>query len=315
MRCAATAKLLFDCSAHLVLSIGLLHSPSPFSKTHLQAAVHDRASFDAARSAEHKEQWAESASLAPASGGVQRAVQSERSTCLIGSLLHLQCSKHRKPQSSRRRWLVLLQQALDLPSAASSAPFSPCKASGKLPRSCGAARHHATCQALSATPPLNKAVSHQSCAQPRCIEAFFRAGTSCKARTQASLSQSVPCRARKQTEFEKRKAAFAKLIGLLMSMMKRRALYDVLPLDPTAWPVLLAAHREELRTTMAEQAALNRVDLSTMEPPGAQVGRYSAAMCLEAVQPLCHGQDIALQCGRGRKSQQEALIVLKVAHC
>ena len=54
----------------------------------------------------------------------------------------------------------------------------------------------------------------------------------------------MSCRARKQTEFEKRKAAFAKLIGLLMSMMKRRALYDVLPLDPTAWPVLLAAHLE-----------------------------------------------------------------------
>lgn len=91
--------------------------------------------------------------------------------------------------------------------------------------------------------------------------------------------QSVPCRARKQTEFEKRKAAFAKLIGLLMSMMKRRALYDVLPLDPTAWPVLLAAHREELRATMAEQAALNKVDLSTMEPPGAQVGTCAWRPC------------------------------------
>ena len=78
------------------------------------------------------------------------------------------------------------------------------------------------------------------------------------------------CRARKQTEFEKRKAAFAKLLGLLLSMMKRRALYDVLPLDPTAWPVLLAAHREELRNTMAEQAAVNKVDLSTMQAPGAQ---------------------------------------------
>ena len=78
-------------------------------------------------------------------------------------------------------------------------------------------------------------------------------------------------RARKQTEFEKRKAAFAKLLGLLLSMMKRRALYDVLPLDPTAWPVLLAAHREELRTTMVEQAAVNKVDLSTMQAPGAQV--------------------------------------------
>ena len=90
----------------------------------------------------------------------------------------------------------------------------------------------------------------------------------------------MPCRARKQTEFEKRKAAFAKLIGLLMSMMKRRALYDVLPLDPTAWPVLLAAHREELRATMAEQAALHRVDLSTMDAPGAQVSRHSAAVSL-----------------------------------
>ena len=78
-------------------------------------------------------------------------------------------------------------------------------------------------------------------------------------------------RARKQTEFEKRKAAFAKLLGLLLSMMKRRALYDVLPLDPTAWPVLLAAHREELRATMAEQAATNKVDLSAMKAPGAQV--------------------------------------------
>ncbi len=79
------------------------------------------------------------------------------------------------------------------------------------------------------------------------------------------------CRARKQTEFEKRKAAFAKLLGLLLSMMKRRALYDVIPLDPTAWPVLLAAHREELRTTMAEQAVTNKVDLSAMQAPGAQV--------------------------------------------
>ena len=118
----------------------------------------------------------------------------------------------------------------------------------------------------------------------------------------------MSCRARKQTEFEKRKAAFAKLIGLLMSMMKRRALYDVLPLDPTAWPVLLAAHREELRVTMAEQAALNRVDLSTMDAPGAQVGRYSAAMCLEAGQPLCHGQDIALQQWNNLESQQDKLI-------
>jgi hypothetical protein len=54
-------------------------------------------------------------------------------------------------------------------------------------------------------------------------------------------------------------------------MMRRRALHEVLPLDPTAWPVLLAAHREELRTTMAEQAATHRVDLSTMKAPGAQV--------------------------------------------
>ena len=78
-------------------------------------------------------------------------------------------------------------------------------------------------------------------------------------------------RARKQTEFEKRKAAFAKLLALLMSMMRRRALHEVLPLDPTAWPVLLAAHREELRSTMAEQAAAHRVDLSTMKAPGAKV--------------------------------------------
>ena len=112
----------------------------------------------------------------------------------------------------------------------------------------------------------------------------------CRLHAQVLLLRGAPCRARKQTEFEKRKAAFAKLVGLLMSMMKRRALYDVLPLDPTAWPVLLAAHREELRTTMAEQAALNRVDLSTMDAPGAQVGRHSAAVCLSALQLLHRGK-------------------------
>ena len=133
----------------------------------------------------------------------------------------------------------------------------------------------------SATP--QQSCLTQSYVPPRCREALFREGKGCKAQAQASLLQMVPCRARKQTEFEKRKAAFAKLVGLLMSMMKRRALYDVLPLDPTAWPVLLAAHREELRTTMAEQAALNRVDLSTMDAPGAQVGRHSAAVCMVAL--------------------------------
>ncbi len=93
-----------------------------------------------------------------------------------------------------------------------------------------------------------------------------------------------PCRARKQTEFEKRKAAFAKLIGLVMSMMKRRPLYEVLPLDPTAWPVLLAAHREELRHTMAEQAALNKVDLSTMKAPGAKASTLHEPIVLTASQ-------------------------------
>ena len=64
-------------------------------------------------------------------------------------------------------------------------------------------------------------------------------------------------------------------------MMKRRALYDVLPLDPTAWPVLLAAHREELRNTMAEQAVANKVDLSAMQAPGAQVtpSHKACGMC------------------------------------
>ena len=64
------------------------------------------------------------------------------------------------------------------------------------------------------------------------------------------------------------------------------------PLDPTAWPVLLAAHREELRTTMAEQAAVNRVDLSMMEAPGAQVGRPPAALCPETVQLLYNGKTL-----------------------
>ena len=92
-----------------------------------------------------------------------------------------------------------------------------------------------------------------------------------------------------------------------MSMMKRRALYDVLPLDPTAWPVLLAAHREELRATMAEQAALNRVDLSTMDAPAAQVSRHSAAVCLEAVQLLSRRQD-----GRGTaETPAKGLIAFK----
>lgn len=61
-------------------------------------------------------------------------------------------------------------------------------------------------------------------------------------------------------------------------MMKRRALYDVLPLDPTAWPVLLAAHREELRNTMAAQAVANKVDLSAMQAPGAQVTPSSQSL-------------------------------------
>ena len=184
-----------------------------------------------------------------------------------------------------RRWLVPLQQALHPPSAVLSALYSPCKASGK-PLESTEARHHVTRQALNARPPLDNFVSHQSYIDWRYPEVSFMEEHLCKVRAQASILQGIPCRARKQTEFEKRKAAFAKLIGLLMSMMKRRPLYDVLPLDPTAWPVLLAAHREELRTTMAEQAALNRVDLSTMEAPGAQVGRPSAAVCPETVQLL-----------------------------
>lgn len=79
------------------------------------------------------------------------------------------------------------------------------------------------------------------------------------------------CRVRKQTELEKRKAAVFKLVGLMTSMFRRRHFYEVLPLDPVAWPLLLAAHRDELRSTMAEQAALHRVDASTMPPPAAQV--------------------------------------------
>ena len=97
------------------------------------------------------------------------------------------------------------------------------------------------------------------------------AHSTCHCHMQRQIAERFLCRARKQTEFEKRKAAFAKLLGLLLSMMRRRALYDVIPLDPMALPVLLAAHREELRSTMAEQAVVNRVDLSSMAAPGAQV--------------------------------------------
>jgi len=83
------------------------------------------------------------------------------------------------------------------------------------------------------------------------------------------------CRVRKQTELEKRKAAVFKLVGLMTSMFRRRHFYEVLPLDPVAWPLLLAAHRDELRSTMAEQAALHHVDASTMPPPASQVTQPS----------------------------------------
>lgn len=62
-----------------------------------------------------------------------------------------------------------------------------------------------------------------------------------------------------------------KLLGMLTSMFRRRHFYEVLPLDPVAFPVLLAAHREALRASMAEQAAAHRVDPSTMQPPAAHV--------------------------------------------
>ena len=45
---------------------------------------------------------------------------------------------------------------------------------------------------------------------------------------------------------------------------------QLLPLDPAAFPILLAAHREALRRSMAEHAAAHRVDPSTMDPPNAQ---------------------------------------------
>ncbi|BDA50637.1 probable Sn1-specific diacylglycerol lipase alpha at N-terminal half [Coccomyxa sp. Obi] len=77
-------------------------------------------------------------------------------------------------------------------------------------------------------------------------------------------------RVRKQTELEKRKAAVMKLVGMLTSMFRRRHFYEVLPMDPVAWPLLLAAHREALRTSMAELAVLHRVDASTMLPPAAK---------------------------------------------
>jgi hypothetical protein len=66
-----------------------------------------------------------------------------------------------------------------------------------------------------------------------------------------------------------------KLVGLLTSMFKRRHFYEVLPMDPVAWPLLLAAHREALRTSMAERAVLNRVDPSTMQPPAAKASLSS----------------------------------------
>lgn len=77
-------------------------------------------------------------------------------------------------------------------------------------------------------------------------------------------------RVRKQTELEKRKAAVMKLVGMLTSMFRRRHFYEVLPMDPVAWPLLLAAHREALRTSMAEHAGLHRIDASTMLPPAAK---------------------------------------------
>jgi hypothetical protein len=76
---------------------------------------------------------------------------------------------------------------------------------------------------------------------------------------------------RKQTELEKRKAAAMKLLGMITSMFRRRHFYEVLPLDPVAFPVLLAAHRVALHVSMAEEAAQHRVDASTMEPPAARV--------------------------------------------
>ncbi len=61
-----------------------------------------------------------------------------------------------------------------------------------------------------------------------------------------------------------------KLVGLMTSMFRRRHFYEVLPMDPVAWPLLLAAHREALRKSMAEQAVLSRIDPSTMQPPAAK---------------------------------------------
>jgi hypothetical protein len=111
---------------------------------------------------------------------------------------------------------------------------------------------------------------------------------------------------RKQTELEKRKAAAMKLLTMLTSMFRRRHFYEVLPLDPVAFPVLLTAHREALRANLAEAAAAHRVDLSTMQPPAAQVGHaISDAACH---QPPCSGRraivedEVFIYVGLGRQS-------------
>ena len=43
-------------------------------------------------------------------------------------------------------------------------------------------------------------------------------------------------------------------------------------MDPAAWPVLLVAHRDALRMTMAREAGAHGIDPSAAGPPGSLVG-------------------------------------------
>jgi hypothetical protein len=58
---------------------------------------------------------------------------------------------------------------------------------------------------------------------------------------------------RKQAEAERRSAAARMFVELITSTVRRRTLFSLLPLDPTAWLTVLQRHQVDFAALLASQ--------------------------------------------------------------
>ena len=102
-------------------------------------------------------------------------------------------------------------------------------------------------------------------------------------------------RSRKQTESERQRSMVRIFINMLISMVKRRQLWNVLPLDPGAWFVLYREHTAGVQKAIASQLG-NPIDEAVLsKSPWVRLlassfeahHRISAHLHTQSVTPHC----------------------------